>query len=137
MLHTGLEFQEFLNKNFQFIESLFEDKVDIYSSQYLRLRIVEEHNKELYIDISTKENPEVVEDWIMLGDLVSYILNNDDYINGSEFNDISFFFMQNYTKIVELLNTQYSPTLEALKKRGNKRAEILFGQNKSDKNKIF
>jgi hypothetical protein len=127
MIQTDPDFQELLNKDFKLVEIFFEGAVNIYSSKDLRLRIVKDHDSNLYVDLSTQENPTTPEDWIMLADLRSYMLKNDDYLTGSDFEEVSVFFVQNYLQIVHLLKTNYSETKNALKERGNKRADLLFG----------
>jgi hypothetical protein len=132
MIELEPNFKHCLNQNFDFSESLFEDAVNIYSSPILKLRIVRDRNAKLYMDISPLDNPQQPSDWIMMGDLRSYMLNNDDYLRGSDFNEVSPFFQENYKQILLLLETNYETVKKTLKERGRHRADILFGPTKGE-----
>ena len=84
------------------------------------------------MDISPLDNPQQPSDWIMMGDLRSYMLNNDDYLKGSDFNEVSTFFQENYKQILSLLETNYETVKKALKERRRHRADILFGPTKGE-----
>ena len=127
MIELESIFKQFLDQNFDFIESKFEGAVDIYSSSTLKLRIVRDRNTKLYMDISPLDNPQEPSDWIIMGDLRSYMLNNDDYLKGSDFLNVSTFFRENYKQILLLLDTNYENVKKALKERGLHRADLLFG----------
>jgi hypothetical protein len=131
MLEVNHHFKEFLAKHFSFVESKFENRVDIYSSQNLKLRIVRDHNSKLYMDITILENPQNPNDWIILSDLKSYMLNNDDYLKVNDFDETANFLISNHNKITELLNTDYENVKRALTERGKIRAEKMFGTIKS------
>jgi|GEM_PF-3578491 len=86
------------------------------------------------MDISTLQDPQTPSDWIGIGDLRSYMMDKD-YLEGSEFGEISTFFQNNFRDILFLLNSNYNTVREALKKRGNHRAKLKWGtisQNKDD-----
>lgn len=128
MIELESNFKQFLDQNFDFIKSEFDGVVHIYSSPVLRLRIVSDRNTKLYMDISPLDDPQEASDWIMMGDLRSYMLDNDDYLKGSDFFQVSTFFKENYTQILSLLEKNYDDVKKALKKRGQHRADVLFGQ---------
>lgn len=127
MIELESDFSKFLNDNFEFAESMFEGAVNIYSSRNLKLRIVRDRNTKLYMDTSIHENPQTPSDWIIMGDLRSYMLNNDDYLEGADFHEVSTFFQENYQNILWLLNTKYDDVRKSLAERGQHRAEVLFG----------
>ena len=127
MIELEPNFRQFLDQNFDFVESKFDGAVDIYFSPILKLRIVRDRNTELYMDISPLDNPQQPSDWIIMGDLRSYMLDNDDYLKGSDFLEVSTFFKENNKQILSLLDTNYENVKKALKERGRHRADLLFG----------
>ena len=134
MLELPTTLQEFLDLHFQFIESYTEGRVHVYTSPDLRLRIVHDRNGKFFMDVSVKEHPtKDPADWIIFGDLRSYMLNDDDYLTGNAtFDEISTFFIDRYNTILDLLKNSYSVTKNALEERGYKRAEVLFGYKRPE-----
>lgn len=134
MLDLPHNLQEFIDQHFHFVESYAEGRVYIYTSPELRLRIVHDRNGRFFMDVSMKENPtKDPEDWIIFGDLRSYLLKNDDYLTGNEsFDEISTFFIDQYNTIVDLLRNSYSATRSDLKERSYKRAEIRYGYKRPE-----
>jgi len=130
MIELEPDFRQFLDQNFDFVESKFDGAVDIYFSPILKLRIIRDRDAELYMDISPLDNPEMPSDWTMMVDLRSYMLDNEDYLTGSDFPEVSTFFKKNYKQILTLLQTDYENVMNALKKRGQYRADLLFGPTK-------
>jgi hypothetical protein len=127
MIELESDFQKFLNANFAFAENMFDGAVDIYSSADMKLRIVRDRNAKLYMSVSTLENPQNSSDWIILSDLRSYMLDNDDYLKEIEFYEISTFFRENYEKVILLLISKYDIVQKALRERGHYRAQVMFG----------
>ena len=128
MTQLPTNFEDFLNKHFQLIESYANDRVHVYSSAEIRVRVVHDRNDRLFMYVSNKENPtRDIEDWIIFSDLRSYMLNNDDYLEYNEFDKVSLFFLENYKDIISLLNTRLDDVKNALSERGMHRANVRFG----------
>ncbi|HRH49106.1 MAG TPA: hypothetical protein PLP23_10155 [Panacibacter sp.] len=127
MIELEPSFRQFLEDNFELIESKFDGAVNIYSSKKLKLRIVRDQNTKLFMDISTLDNPQTSSDWVIMDDLRSYMLNNDDYLEYTDFYKVSSFFQENFDNILSLLNMNYDNVKKALKERGEYRAELRYG----------
>jgi hypothetical protein len=67
------------------------------------------------------------------------MLENDDYLSGSDFLKVSTFFIENYKQVISMLDTNYNKTKKALDERGRHRADLKFGpikqQDSDTKNK--
>ncbi len=127
MIELEPRFKQFIETNLKFIEGQLNDTVNVYSAEHLKVRICREKDGLLDIDISTLISPQTQDDWIMISGLRSYMLNNDDYLKVPVFNETCSFFQENYQNILALLNTRLNQVKKALKKRGEQRAEVMFG----------
>ena len=124
MLYLEAEFREFLNNNFQFIESKFEDRVYIYKSDSLVLRIVQDVSGFRSMEISTVGNPDK---WFDLSVLRSYLLTNDDYLKPLDFKVAFTFLINHYEKVKTSLSEAYVSTEKAISELKHLRAEKNFG----------
>ena len=125
MLQLEQEFKEFLNDNFQFVENKFGDRVHIYTSSSLVLRIVQDVNGFRSIEISTIRRPD---NWFDLSVIRSYILNNEDYFKALDFKIAYAFLISYYQKVKALFDEEkYAATEKAISELRHLRAERNYG----------
>lgn len=124
------EFQEFLkDNNFKFLESKFDNRVEIYSSEYLILRIVQDGNLFKSVEVSSRQD---ANDWFSLNIIRSLVLKNEDYLKVLDFEVACFFLVEYYSVVLDLFSAKnYSLTIKLLKKLEDKRAEIKYGKFRS------
>lgn len=126
-MELTFEFNEFLKeKKFDFVESKFQGRVEIYSSDFLTLRIVQDRNLFKSVEISGKEDPD---NWFSLNIIRSFILSNEDYLLALNF-EVGLHFLIEYFNVVLglFLPENYFSTVISLKKLEDKRAEIKYGK---------
>ncbi len=129
MLQLEPEFKDFLDANFQFAESKFNDRVHIYRSDDLILRIVQDINGFRSMEISTIKRPD---SWFDLSAVRSYVLKNDDYFNVLDFKIAYNFFISEYQKIRALFSEEkYAETVREVSELRYLRAEKIFGSKRT------
>ncbi|CAN5572792.1 hypothetical protein BH10BAC2_BH10BAC2_09870 [soil metagenome] len=121
------KFQDFLRAyDFNLLESKFGGNVEIYSSNCIILKIVQDRNMFNSMEIFVKEDPD---NWFSLNIIRSFILKNEDYLQALDFDMGLCFFMEYYATIIDLFNSKnYYSTIKSLKKLEDKRAEIRYGK---------
>jgi len=129
MITLSPTFQDFLKqRGFTLEETKLNERILIYASYNFKLRIGEDFNGYISIDIKRTEDEFK---WIELDLLRSYILKNEDYLEGISFETAVSFFIGYFENISKVLsNDLYNSTITALDLMGNNRARVIFGIDK-------
>lgn len=105
-------FEDFIrDKMYKEIETLFENRVCIYSNGTLYFRFVTDYNNNVNVDISNIGTPVGANGWFQIEIIRSMILNNEDYFIGTlTLDDACNYIVDNYVEIQRLFSPPVYPT---------------------------